>query len=259
MQLTGRDRTRAADQIFEELRQGILSGESPRGTRLPAERDLAVRFGVSGPTVREAIRGLSLLGLVDVRHGSGTYVSADIPTLMALSLGSLIQLEQLQAPDVLHVFGLLSREAARLAAERARPGQVNALRQAVHAMEDFDTIEEAVERVRTFHAAIATASGNSLLGALCTFLSDLQLNIARSVVEPTVAEWRDVIGRLQPFRLELVESVAHGQIDEAAACTDRFSKAAARMIQQFFRARTGQGGYPDLSSLIASMTAPRSR
>ncbi len=250
---------RAADNIFEDLRQGILRGDQPRGTKLPAERDLAVRYGVSGPTIREAIRGLSLLGLVDVRHGSGTYVSADIPTIMALSLGSVIQLEQLQAPDVLQVFGLLSREAARLAAEQARPAQVASLREAVGAIEDFDSIEQAIERIRAFHTALAVACGNSLLGALCNFLSDLQLNIARSVVEPSVAEWRQVISRLQPFRLSLVEAIAEGKANEAQEATRIFTGTAASMIEQFFRERTGHSGYPDLGNLLASMTSPLPR
>ena len=83
-----------------------------RGTKLPAERDLAQRYGVSGPTVREAVRALSTLGLVDVRHGSGAYVTADAALLVATALSAVIRLGDLSCFDVLNVLGTLYRQAA---------------------------------------------------------------------------------------------------------------------------------------------------
>jgi GntR family transcriptional repressor for pyruvate dehydrogenase complex len=70
-------RGNAADQILEDLRGRILGGQLTRGTRLPTAKQLAEGYGVSGPTIREAIRGLTTAQLVEVRHGSGAYVTAD--------------------------------------------------------------------------------------------------------------------------------------------------------------------------------------
>src|SRR5260370_22893916 len=95
------DRERIADQIFKDLRNDIILGTIPRGTKLPSEKELAQRYGVSGPTVREAVRGLSLLGFAAVRYGSGAYVIADPELLVAMSLSSVIQLGKLGAADVL--------------------------------------------------------------------------------------------------------------------------------------------------------------
>src|SRR3982074_3700471 len=75
------DRRRVADQILEDLRGQILSGALPHGTKLPAERELAVHYGVSGPTIREAMRVLTAMGLVDSRNGSGSTVNAQSDTL----------------------------------------------------------------------------------------------------------------------------------------------------------------------------------
>ena len=55
------DRSRMADKIFKDLKNSIVLGEIAQGSKLPSEKELALRYGVSGPTVREAVRGLSLL------------------------------------------------------------------------------------------------------------------------------------------------------------------------------------------------------
>ena len=69
---------RLSDKVAATIRDTILSGRLRSGDLLPSERELAQRYEVSGPTVREAIRGLTLLGLADVRHGSGAFVTADL-------------------------------------------------------------------------------------------------------------------------------------------------------------------------------------
>src|SRR3982074_557517 len=99
------ERGRVADQIFRDLRNQIVIGALPRGSKLPTERELAEKYRVSGPTVREAIRGLTAMGLADVRHGSGAYVTAATESLIAMSLGTVIQLQGLGATDVMSILG----------------------------------------------------------------------------------------------------------------------------------------------------------
>ena len=77
--------TRVADQVAGALRESILRGDYPPGSRLPAERDLASRFDVNRSSVREAITRLAAWGLVDVRHGGGVTV-ADFLTESGLHL-----------------------------------------------------------------------------------------------------------------------------------------------------------------------------
>src|SRR5258708_39996625 len=113
------DRGRVADQIFRDLRNQIVIGVLPRGAKLPSERELAERYQVSGPTVREAIRGLTAMGLADVRHGSGAYVTAATESLIAMALGTVIQLEGVGAVDVLSILGVLNEQAVRMASEAA--------------------------------------------------------------------------------------------------------------------------------------------
>src|ERR1700741_3863743 len=92
-------RGRVADQIADDLRGQILSGALPDGSRLPSEQELAVHYGVSGPTIREAIRVLTAMGLVNTRNGSRTTVTARSDTMLVMSIASIIQFEKMGAPD----------------------------------------------------------------------------------------------------------------------------------------------------------------
>src|SRR5882672_5297494 len=128
---------RVADQILDDLRGQILNGKLPHGTKLPAERDLAIQYGVSGPTIREATRALTAMGLVTARHGSGCYVTARSDTLVAMSLASVLQLENVGAPDVLGVLDVLTGHAVKLAEQRISDEEVRALRKAVEDLSVF--------------------------------------------------------------------------------------------------------------------------
>src|SRR5258708_3642721 len=80
------ERSRVADRITDDLRMQIARGDLPPGAKLPTERTLAQRYGVSSATIREAIRGLTTIGLLQTRHGSGSTVSADEHALIAIAL-----------------------------------------------------------------------------------------------------------------------------------------------------------------------------
>jgi len=94
-------RARVADQVIDDLRERILTGALPRGSRLPTERELAAEFGVSAPTIRESLRALTSLGLVDVRHGSGAYVRTDSNAILSGPLAMLMQLESVSLQEVI--------------------------------------------------------------------------------------------------------------------------------------------------------------
>ncbi len=87
------DRARVADQIIARLQAKIANGSYPRGSKLPTERVLAATYGVSAPTIREALRALTSMGLVQVRHGSGAYVAENSDGLIDSALATLAAIE----------------------------------------------------------------------------------------------------------------------------------------------------------------------
>jgi DNA-binding FadR family transcriptional regulator len=160
-------------QIAEQVRGLIASGELPLGSRLPPERDLAAQLGVSRPSVREALIALEVEGLVEVRMGSGIFVTALDATPAARG-----RVDAALGPfDIIRARALVEAELAAVAARQRTPALLKKLRAAVKAMED--DIARGVMPIRgdrEFHLALAEASGNAALLRVVTELFDERNN-----------------------------------------------------------------------------------
>lgn len=158
-------------QISEQLRTLIQRGEFPVGSRLPAERDLSEKLGVSRPSLREALIALEVEGYIEVRMGSGIYVCEPPSNQSGHDLdGEEGPLELIQAR------ALLEGEVAALAAKTGRKAQFDAVEEAIDAMEaDADAGVKPLETDRLFHIRVAEATGNSVLVGTVRRLNDLRL------------------------------------------------------------------------------------
>jgi DNA-binding FadR family transcriptional regulator len=135
------------------------------GERLPAERDLATKLGVSRTSLREALIALELGGVVEVRGGSGVYVSEQAALTTARPAAGPGPFEVLAARRMIEV------EVAALAAKNATPAAVDAILVAVEEMEqNQDDRGENESADRNFHLAIARAAGNSALVGVIEYL-----------------------------------------------------------------------------------------
>ena len=151
-------------QIAEQLRQLMSSGEFTVGSRLPAERDLAIQLGVSRPSVREALIALEVEGMIEVRTGSGIYVQSTTrpknePTpTMSDAPSDWGPLEVMSARI------LVEAEVAALAAQNAQKKQLQTIRNGLQKMKLEAARDEVPRRGdEAFHEAIAKACGNSVL------------------------------------------------------------------------------------------------
>jgi DNA-binding FadR family transcriptional regulator len=149
-------------QIADQIRGLIRAGEFRAGARLPPERDLARQFGVSRPSVREALIALEVEGLVEVRIGSGIYVKA------AAVQPSAAEESRSEAPagpfELLRARYVIEAECAALAAKSANREQVAAIARALAAMDDEHANGGSpLETDREFHLRIAEATGNGAL------------------------------------------------------------------------------------------------
>ncbi len=242
-----------ADQISTTLKKDILRGTLVRGTKLPAERDLAQRYGVSGPTVREAIRALSTLGLVDVRHGSGAYVTADTALLVATALGAIIRLGDLSCFDVLGVLGTLYRQAAMEAVATATDDDHVRLRASMERIDGADTAEAAADAVRSFHTAVVAGAHNALLNALCRFLIELQTELSLELAGGSMEVWRSVFEALRPARTRLFEALVGRNATNVVDLTEQFYRATVDVTMALPRAQEVRLTDPKLRHLLAAM------
>ncbi len=244
---------RAAKQIFRELRSDIVDGTLSRGSRLPTERALAKRYEVSNPTVREAMRALDLLGFVDVRHGSGTYVSADTAELIATCLASVIRLSELDVKQVLGIFSVLSEHAASCAARSGTQEDHDRLLASLDPIAAAGTTEEAAEAVLEFHAAVAASAHNALLSGLIQFLARVQVELGMSLADGSRDHWRRILAKLATVRRRLVLAIVRRDQEDAEASSRAFSVKALAAITWLPNAREVRRSDPMFRKTLSSM------
>lgn len=155
--------------VANQIERLIRSGEIATGERLPAERNLAVSFGVSRPTIREAMIALEIAGLVEIRTGSGIYAVAPKSADEGLT-------DDGPGPfEVLESRLLIESEIVALAASRITDAQLLELEKALKDMEREDSEGTVTEQAdMKFHCIIAEASRNSALESIVNWLWELR-------------------------------------------------------------------------------------
>lgn len=167
-------------EVAERLRRLIESNHFTAGDRLPSERELAERLGVSRTIVREAISTLEAIGLIEVRHGSGSYITGRVPAQNLSSMWSAwYAAHRHDLIYLLQVREALEMKAAELATANATPEVVAALREkldemyAAAARNDIAAVAELDAR---FHRVLIEASGNPILLQLLSSLDTVLEN-----------------------------------------------------------------------------------
>ena len=170
--------------VVAHIRDLIEKGLVRPGDKLPAERDLAVQIGVSRPTVRVGLRALAAMGIVESRHGSGTYIPDGPPALGSQSLSLLAALHGFTREEMYDARRVLEVGAAGMAAEHATPDQLATIADEVTNL--FATLDDPlvflVHDIR-FHRAVADASGNPIIAALVEMVSALYYDRRRETAE----------------------------------------------------------------------------
>jgi GntR family transcriptional repressor for pyruvate dehydrogenase complex len=160
--------SRLYELIVQQVEESILKGQLKPGDQLPAERDLAQRFGVSRTAVREAVKALREKGLVEAYSGRGTFVTDGTTHAIRHSLDLLIRINQQEGwTHLAELRYILEPEIAALAAPRIEEQLLSTMREAVAAMErSLHDPEAYVEADLDFHLALAEAAGNPLVLSL---------------------------------------------------------------------------------------------
>ena len=164
----------APSDVLERLSKLIESKDMQAGERLPSERELALKFRVGRPSVREAIKALQILDVLDSRHGDGTFVKSRV----GLSGGwpSRVELgtRNVNLIELLEVRKMIEPSAAALAAARATEKQLAVMEREVVAQESRpNDRQNLIRHDYLFHEVILQASGNSVLLDLAKFLAPL--------------------------------------------------------------------------------------
>ncbi|HEX8960786.1 MAG TPA: FadR/GntR family transcriptional regulator [Geobacteraceae bacterium] len=177
---------KVSSQIAEQIRSSILAGEFNPGDKLPPERELAEMFGVSRPSVREALNILAAAGLVESYQGGGTVVKSLVETTTGPPLSELIKAERERALDVIEVRKCMEGWTAYYAAQRALPEDVRKLEAIVAEMErNLDGFKPSQDLDAHFHIVIAQATHNivwlHLMQSIFDAMKEFQQSVWRAV------------------------------------------------------------------------------
>jgi GntR family transcriptional regulator, transcriptional repressor for pyruvate dehydrogenase complex len=200
-----------ARRIARAIADGIVAGEPPAGEMLESERALAARYGVGRPLIREALRSVEELGLIETRPGRGTFVRSEAAPAMHRGVGVAILRRGVTASQLSEARITLESEAASLAALRATPEDVAALEAALERLETSESIEH-VKYDLVFHLGIAAAAHNPVIEMMLESIAPQTVALmVRSVGDP------QVMVRSQPYHRVALEAIVRRDPGSARA------------------------------------------
>jgi DNA-binding FadR family transcriptional regulator len=175
---------RASSSIADQIRQAIVTHRLSEGERLPPERELAEQFGVSRVTVRDALRGLEAMGLIEVRVGArgGAFVTAPTGSIVGQTMSDMMMMAAVTPEDIVEARLVVELGTVTLASARATDDDLDALR-------DLQLAGEAAIAGKTytremswdFHALVARAAHNGAIEGLThSFRSSLSMHPIRT-------------------------------------------------------------------------------
>jgi GntR family transcriptional regulator, transcriptional repressor for pyruvate dehydrogenase complex len=251
---TSVERRRVADQIVAALHGEIASGALPPGTKLPTERELAARFGVNPGTIREALRALGAIGLVEVRHGSGAYVALDFDAVLTVSLGTVVQLEDTSVLELVALLRALNLHAAELAVGHATEEDVERVAAAAEATTNAGTVREAADAVGAFLISFAESTHNGLLTALVRFLVQLVVELEISSHKQRSNEfWRKWAAQTSDYRIAIAAALRARDQEKLVAAVAAYHDGVIERLSSVPALRDARLGDAGLAPLMTRL------
>jgi GntR family transcriptional regulator, transcriptional repressor for pyruvate dehydrogenase complex len=225
-------------EITRKLLDYLLSGELEPGSKIPSERQLAEALAVGRSSVREAIKSLSLLGLLDVRQGDGTYLSRSGSDLLPRVIEWGLLLEEPRILDLVEARSEIEIVVAGLAAKRASEEDVAEIRRHLDAMRAAgEDVAAYVAADIGFHLAVATASGNETFAGLITSLRSL-LGVWAARVLEHAGETESSLAMHTP----ILDAIARHDADAARDAMAAHMERATRRLREAIEASRGDAG-----------------
>jgi GntR family transcriptional regulator, transcriptional repressor for pyruvate dehydrogenase complex len=179
------------DEAIDKIKQMIISGRVRPGEKLPREADLAAELGLSRNSLREAVKALSLINVLDVRQGDGTYATSLAPSLLLEAVSFVVDFHRDDTVlDFLEVRRILEPAATSLAAVRMSDEDRAELGKVLETVDASTPVEELVAADLEFHRQIAVGAGNAVLASLVDSMSapTTRARVWRGMTEPRALE-----------------------------------------------------------------------
>lgn len=235
-------------QALEQIKQYIASSGTQPGQRLPSERELAEWLGIGRPSVREALKVLEGIGLVESRIGDGTFITDNVGASIGRTIGLSLMTWGGTIVELLEARGMIETEAARAAAEQATAAEQSALAAELTRMAQAATFFDYLEADMRFHRLVAEATHNSVMARIVANLVDLLEAVLREANTDALAMTAEGNGT----HYEVLAAIQRRNPDAAAKAMRSHLRFATELWQAVISLSTaGQATEPPLSGARA--------
>ncbi len=220
-------RTNLTDSLIAEIKQMVSRGELSGGQRMPSETELATRFGVGRSTVREAMKALALMGVVEISPGRGTFVCREARELLMEARVTRLRLSDPKVQEVYEARKVIEVELAALAADRATPQDLQEIEGSLAEMGRTTGDDEAFTAADLrFHLAVARAAKNSLLEQFYSLADDLVARVIQEVIKMPSVKASSISLHAATF-----EAIKRGDVAAARASVLNHMRYVRRVIE----------------------------
>ncbi len=223
-------RTKTYETIIHQVKADIIAGKLVSGVKLPPEREMAKTYGVSRTSVREALRILEILGVVQSIQGSGNFIAADVEKSMIESMSMMFLLQQVDALQINQLREALEVKAILLAVEHRTEEELIQIEDIVKRMSESDDEKLTAQLDKSLHYALAAASKNIVIVQILEVLS--------VIIETHIEDRRSEIlsdpsnsKRLQQIHEEMVRGLRTRDADVALEAINEHFKIISRYIK----------------------------
>jgi len=185
--------TKAYKIVIDYIKDKVFRKELKTGDKLPTERELAENLKVSRTSVREAIRALEVIGLIESKQGAGNYIKNDFEK----SLSVMFMLQESSPKDIFNLREILEMECCKLAVKNVKDYELDKLGAIISEMKETDDEERNSVLDKELHSLVATISGNKLIINV--------LNVISVLIEASIKEYRSQIINLFKSNDELMQ------------------------------------------------------
>lgn len=177
------DRTGITELVVQRIKELLESGELKAGSRLPPERELAEMLSISRPSLRTALKALSVMGIIRAKPGAGTYIADSLPEVFTEPMRFMTLINNTSDEELFEARLIIEAGLAELAAERATVADLKTLVHELNTMRTFtDDAEKFLIHDVRFHQAIARASGNKVMSGVMDTVAELLYHTRRQTI-----------------------------------------------------------------------------
>lgn len=226
------DRSGITELVVQRIKDLLERGELKAGSRLPPERELADMLSISRPSLRTALKALSVMGIIRAKPGAGTYIAEEIPEVFTEPMHFMTLIHNTSVEELFEARRIIEAGLAELAAERATPDDIASLNKEIEAMEHaVGDPETFLKHDVHFHQVMARAANNKLMSGVMDTIGQLLYHIRRQTISQAsdpdfndAVEWHQkIVAAMQKHDAKRAKDMLSGHLRAAQSAWERGS------------------------------------